>query len=311
MSFGNAESPSPLNALSNGLADAVAAVSNSVIAVQGRRRFSCSGFQWREGIFITADYVLKREGDLTVTLPNGETVVAELVGRDPSIDLVVLRLEGTDLPLPERSDLTQLRVGQIAIAAGRSPETGLSAGLGIISNLGGAWRTMQGRSIDRFIRPDISLYPTLLGGPLVDTQGRVIGMNLSGPRSWPITVPVETLDRVVNALLQNGRIARGYIGVGLQPVEIPQAQQEALGLSGNTGVLVVSVEPGSPADQAGVLIGDIVLALGDHPVASLQNVQAVLGPETVGQSLSAQLIRGGQRIDVTLVVGERPQRQGC
>ncbi|HEY9878367.1 MAG TPA: S1C family serine protease, partial [Leptolyngbyaceae cyanobacterium] len=234
---------SPLEMLSEGLADAVAQVGSSVIAVQGHRRFSCSGFYWQEGIFVTADYVLKREADLVITLPEGETVRAELVGRDRALDLVVLRAEGANLPLPERGEVAQLRVGQIAIAVGRSLDTGLSSSLGIISNLGGAWRTMQGRSIDRFIRPDINLYPTLLGGPLVDAAGKIIGINLSGPRHWPITVPVETLDRVVNALLQNGQISRGYIGVGLQSVLIPQAQQESLGLTDNTGVLVVSIEP--------------------------------------------------------------------
>ncbi|MBD0269636.1 MAG: serine protease, partial [Cyanobacteria bacterium Co-bin8] len=219
MSF--AENANPLQGFSEGLADALDQVSNSIVAVQGRRRFACSGVYWQPGVIVTADYVLKRESALTVVLPSGEAVSAELVGRDPALDLVVLRVEGVDLPVPQRSDPAQLRVGQLAIATGRSLETGLSASLGILSNLGGAWRTMQGRAIDRFIRPDVTLYPSLLGGALVDTQGHIIGINLSGPRNWPITIPAETLDRVVSTLLQSGQIPRGYLGIGLQPVVLP------------------------------------------------------------------------------------------
>lgn len=306
-----ADNVNPLQGFSEGLADALERVSGSLVAVQGRRRFACSGIYWQAGVIVTADYVLKRESALTVALPNGEAVSAELVGRDPALDLVVLRVEGGELPVPERSEVAQLRVGQLAIAAGRSLETGLSASLGILSNLGGPWRTMQGRAIDRFIRPDITLYPSLLGGALVDVQGRIIGINLSGPRNWPITVPAETLDRVVSTLLQRGQIPRGYLGIGLQPVELPPGLQESLNLSDEVGVLVVSLEPGSPADQAGILIGDILLRLAGHPVGNLQDVQAALEADTVGQSISAQIVRGGQLIEVTLVVGERPQRGRC
>ncbi|MBD2256357.1 trypsin-like peptidase domain-containing protein [Pseudanabaena sp. FACHB-2040] len=309
MSF--AENANPLQGFSEGLADALDQVSNSIVAVQGRRRFACSGVYWQPGVIVTADYVLKRESALTVVLPSGEAVSAELVGRDPALDLVVLRVEGVDLPVPQRSDPTQLRVGQLAIAAGRSLETGLSASLGILSNLGGAWRTMQGRAIDRFIRPDVTLYPSLLGGALVDTQGHIIGINLSGPRNWPITIPAETLDRVVGTLLQSGQIPRGYLGIGLQPVVLPPGLQESLNLTDEVGVLVVSLEPDSPADQAGIFIGDILLSLGDQPVANLQDVQAALDADTVGQSLQAQIVRGGQLIEATLVVGERPQRGRC
>jgi S1-C subfamily serine protease len=305
------ENVNPLQEFSQGLADALERVSGSIVAVQGRRRFACSGVYWQAGVIVTADYVLKRESALTVMLPGGETVSAELVGRDPALDLVVLRVEGVELPLPERSDPARLRVGQLAIAAGRSPETGLTASLGILSNLGGPWRTLQGRAIDRFIRPDITLYPSLLGGALVDTQGGIVGINLSGPRNWPITVPTETLDRVVGTLLQSGQIPRGYLGIGLQPVELPPGLQESLSLRDEVGVLVVSLEPGSPADQAGMLIGDILLRLGGQPVTSLQDVQAALDADTVGQSITAQIVRGGQLIEVTLVVGTRPQRGRC
>jgi S1-C subfamily serine protease len=309
MAIADADAANFLGGFSNAIADLVEQAGRSVVAVHGRRR-SISGIYWQPGVVVTADYGLKREAALSVTLADGTAVEAELAGRDPALDLVVLRLPDQALPLlaPSAGDL---RPGSLAIALGRSADTGVAASLGLISSLSGPWRTLQGRTVDRYIRPDLSLYPTLLGGPLLDVSGGLIGINLSGPRSWPIAVPTETLERLVNLLLQTGQIAAGYIGVGLQPVAIPQNQQSALGLSASTGVLMVSLEAGGPADQAGLLIGDILLALGDQSVASLAEVQAALGAETVGQSLPVRLIRGGELIETTLVVGQRPAQGRC
>lgn len=309
MSFANTNAANFLGGFSEAIATLVEQAGRSVVAVHGRRR-SISGIYWQPGVVVTADYGLKREAALSVTLADGTAIEAELAGRDPALDLVVLRLPEQELPLLPPST-APLQAGSLAIALGRSTGTGVATSLGLISSLGGPWRTLQGRTVDRYIRPDLSLHPTLLGGPLLDVNGALIGINLSGPRNWPIAVPTETLERLVSTLLQTGQIASGYLGVGLQPVTLPQNQQSTLGLSVDTGVLVVSLEAGGPADQAGLLIGDILLALGEQPVASLAEVQAALGAETVGQPLPVRLIRGGELIETTLVVGQRPAQGRC
>ncbi|MBD2540702.1 trypsin-like peptidase domain-containing protein [Coleofasciculus sp. FACHB-SPT36] len=319
MSLSSSEISSTLLALSNNLADTVERVGASVVAVNGRtshgrrgwlrRNSSSSGIHWRPGIIVTSDETIKREEEITVTLPDGRTVPVTILGRDASTDVAVLKLENIEFPVAEIGDAATLKVGHLALALGRGTENGVSASMGVVSAIGDAWRSMSGGSIDRFVRLDLTLYSGFSGGPMVDAAGKVAGMNTSGPRNMALTIPASTVNRVVNQLLSKGRIARGYLGLGMQPVRLPDTLKRALSLASNGGVIVVNVEPNGPADKAGVLIGDVLVAIDGNPVSDTENVQAMLGTESVGKSLKVQMIRGGAPLEVTLTVGERPARE--
>lgn len=295
----------PLQALSDQLAEAIAQASPSVVAVNARRRYSSSGIHWQPGLIITADHTVKRDEDITITLADGQTRPATVMGRDSGTDLALLRVQEPDFPVVARGEATSLKAGHLVMAIARSSEGNVSASMGIISALGGTWRTWYGGHIDQFIRPDLSLYPGFSGGPLIDPQGHVLGINTSGPRDLALTIPTTTIGRVVEQWSQKGRISRGYLGVGMQPVRLPERLRTAFNLS-QYGVLIVSLEPDAPADQAGVLLGDILLALNDMPITDVGDVQMMLGPEQVGQSMRAKLLRGGALVELAIAVGERP-----
>jgi S1-C subfamily serine protease len=310
METSSSEVSSALLALSNDLAEAVACASQAVVAVQARPRMPSSGVHWRQGVIVTADHTVKRDEDISVGLPDGRTAPAVLAGRDPSTDLAVLKLQGLEFPTAEIGDAAGLRVGHVVLAVARPGERGrgLSASWGVISALGGPWRTWHGGQIDQFIRPDLTLYPGFSGGALVDTRGRIMGINTSGPRSMVLTIPPSTVNRVVSQLLERGRIARGYLGLGMQPVRLPESLKRTLNLTRAGGVIIVAVEPDSPAERAGLLIGDVLVALDGVPIGDTADVQALLGPERVGRAVVASIIRAGVLAERTIVVGERPQR---
>jgi len=303
------DSPSVLLEFSNQLADTVERSARSVVAVNARRKMSSTGVYWRSGIIVTADHTVNRDEEISVTLPDGRSVPATLAGRDSSSDLALLKLEDADLSTVKLSDSSALRIGQIVLAIARSKEGATSASMGVISTIGGAWRGWQGGQIDQFIRPSLMLYPGFSGSPLVDAEGRVVGINTAGPRHMTLSIPSATVNRVVDQLLQTGRVARGYLGLGMQAVQLPDALLRSLNLT-QSGVIVISIAPGAPGDQAGVLIGDIITALNGTAIADVSDVHRVLDPDRVGQLLTAQIIRGGAVVEVTITVGERPGREG-
>lgn len=290
---------------SNDLASSVEKVGQSIVAVNARR-FSSSGIHWQEGIIVTSEETLKREEDITVTLPSGSTVPVTLVGRDPSTDVAVLTLKNADLPVVEIGDPEALQVGNLVLAVGRSREQGLSASLGIISVLGGPWRSMRGGLIDRLLRLDLMLAPEGAGSPLVAATGRVVGFNTFGPRRSVLTIPATTVNRVVEQLLSQGRITRGYLGLGMQPVSLPKRFQTQFAFE--QGAIAVNVESEGPADRAGILLGDVLVAIDGVSVTNASDVQTFLGTESVGKMLKVQLIRGGELVSKELVVGERSRR---
>ncbi len=292
--------------LSHNLAAVVEQSGGAVVAVNARTRMPLSGIHWQSGIIVTSEENLKRSEEITVTLSNGSTVPVTVLGRDSSTDVAVLKLEGVDMPRAKIGDATSLKVGHLVLALG-SNEGEIRAAMGIVSMLSGAWRSMAGGNIDQFIRPDITLYPGLVGGALVDTAGNVVGMNTSGRRGTVLTIPAATVNRVVNQLLARGRIARGYLGLGMQPVRLPDQLKNTLNLAANGGVIVVNVEPDGPADQAGMLIGDVMVALDGRPLADTGDVQAVLNnSEFVGKTINVQIVRGGNLVEVAIAIGERP-----
>jgi S1-C subfamily serine protease len=303
------EAGSSLLGLSNSLADAVERAGRSLVAVNARNHVPSTGIHWRQGAIVTADHTIDREEGITLTLPDGQTVPANLAGRDAGTDLAVLKLDRADLPTAEIADGDGLKVGHIVLAVARPGQAGLSASMGAISAVSGPWRTWSGGQIDQLVRPDLTLYPGFSGGPLVDAQGRVAGVNTSGlSRSMTLTIPASTVNRVVEQLLTRGRIARGYLGLGMQQVRLPDNLKNSLNLSSNAGLIVVSVEQGGPAEQAGVLVGDVVIALAEKPVATTDDVQGILGPDWVGKSIPVRVVRGGSPTELQLTVGERPSR---
>ena len=303
-----------LVAFSNDLAAAVERAGRATVAIHARRRIPSSGVHWRPGVVVTANHTVRKDEEITVTLGTGETVAATLAGRDAGTDLAVLRLAGAAAAAAPTADVAgaeALAVGRLVLAVGRPGDGGATASLGIISALGPEWRTWHGGRIDRFVRLDLAIYDGFSGGPLVDAAGRVLGVNTSGlARGAAIAVPAATVERVAGQLLEKGRVARGDLGLGMQPARLPDALRQSLGLPGEGALLVVSVESGGPADRGGILLGDVLVALDGTYVQEPGDVLALLGPERVGSTMTARLVRGGVEVTRTITVGERLPREG-
>jgi S1-C subfamily serine protease len=296
-----------LAGLSRDLAAAVEHVGRSVVAIHARRRIPSSGVVWRPGVVVAAHHTINRDEDIGVTLASGRTAAATVVGRDPSTDLAVLRLEDAAVPPVERAAAGDLQVGRLVLALGR-PGPELTASLGIVSAVGGEWRTWQGGRIDRYVRLDLAIYDGFSGGPLVEAGGRVLGVNTSGlARALALAVPAATVDRVTEQLLAHGRVARGYLGLAAQPVRLPEALRRRLPAAGALGLVVVNLEPGGPAERGGLLLGDIVTAVDGHSVGDPSDLLAVLGPERIGGTVRLDVARAGEPASVAVTVGERPR----
>ena len=294
-----------LRNLSDAMAATVEVAGASVVRVEARRRLPASGIVWSsDGVIVTAHHVVERDDNIGVGLPNAETVSATLVGRDPTTDLAVLRAQATDLTPPTWAEPEDLRVGHLVLGLGRPGRT-VQATLGIVSALGESWRTPAGGRIEPYLQTDLVMYPGFSGGPLVDVAGRVLGLNTSALlRGISLSVPTSTLRQVVETLLTHGRVRRGYLGVGAQPVRLPGGLAEELGQE--TGLLLVSVEPEGPAGSAGLTLGDTIVALDGQPVRHMDELLALLGGDRVGVSVPIRIVRGGQAQEVTVTIGERP-----
>lgn len=294
-----------LAALSDDLATAAERGGRSTVAIHARRRIPSSGIAWRPGVIVAASHTIAREEEISITLPDGRAAPATLAGRDETTDIAVFRTEA-DLTPAGRADTGAIRVGTLVLALGR-PGPSVTASLGVVSAVGGEWRTWQGGRIDQFVRLDLAIYDGFSGGPLVETGGRVLGLNTSGlARGMALTIPGGTVDQVADQILAGGRLTRGYLGLASQPVRLPDGLRQALHLGGEFGLVIVNVEPGGPADQAGVLLGDIVVALDGSPVGEPGDVLAALGPDRVGRPMTVRLLRAAQPIDLTITVGSRP-----
>ncbi len=297
-----------LTTLSDQLADAVAQAGAAVVAVHARPRLPSTGVHWRDGIVVTTDGTVRREEDLTVTLPDGAAAPATLVGRDRGTDLAVLRVKAGLLPVARLGDAATLRPGHLVLALARLDDAGPRAAFGAVSAVGGRWRCWRGGEIDRLLQSDLVIYPGFGGGPLVDAQGRIHGINSGGlSRSLATTIPATTVDRVLTQLVERGYVARGWLGAAMQPVRFNPAAQQRLGLAHEGGLVVIAVEPEAPAALAGLLVGDVIVAVDHQPVDDPEQMLEVLAGDVVGKTLHLDLVRGGARATADVLVGERPQ----
>jgi len=297
----DATSHSPLQ-LSNQLAAIVAAAAPAVVAVHGGRRPS-SGIIWQPGTVVTAEETVARDADVALTLPDGSRVQATLAGRDPSTDIAVLRYDGAAptgfATTPFAADL---RAGHLAVAVGRADGDAVAT-LGMVSLAGAAWRSSQGGLIDARLVIDARLPAIAEGGALIAADGGLIGIAVFGPRRRVLAIPAATIARVVPTIEAKGHVARGYLGVGLQRVPLAAADSA----QARRAAMVVTLDPAGPAKAAGILQGDIIVALGGAAVTGLRSLYQQLGPDAVGQKKAVELIRAGARTTVDVTVAARPR----
>ncbi len=295
--------------LSSSSAAIVDRAARSVVAVSGRDHRGASGVLWRDGVVVAASDAVERDGDLAVTLPDGQRVAATLAGRDPTTDVAVLRIESTQgMTVAETGDPAALRPGHFVFAVGRRADEGAAvvASLGIVATSAGPWRSMRGGVIDHLIRLDLRLDPTAEGGALVDAAGKTMGIVVPGPRRRVLAIPATTIDRVADQLLAKGRISRGYVGLGMRRVRLDAKLAQSLSPPRRTGVIVVSVDPEGPAERAGLVLGDLLTTWNGSPVTEVRDVMERLGPESVGTAVELGLIRAGAPTRTSVAIVERP-----
>ena len=290
--------------LSDSMAAAAEKAAASTVMVNARRRMPASGIAFAAALILTADHVIEREDGITVVLPDGSESAVTLAGRDPGSDLAVLRLEKGRLPPAEAA--AKARIGQLVLALGRPSPEGIEVSLGVVSAMGGPVRTPHG-SIDRYIRTDTTPYPGFSGGPLVDAEGRVVGLNTSGfGLGVALTIPAGYAWKVADQLARNGSVKRGYLGVRSEAVELTEAAQKDLNRKQATGLLLVSVERKSPAEAGGMIVGDILVGIDGQPVPDHDALFARLTGDGVGKTVAIEVLRGGKPQTFKVEIGARP-----
>lgn len=323
---------SALQDWSDHLANVVETAGQSIVRIEARRRLPATGWVWSDDLIVTAHHVVERNEDIGIGLPDGSTVKAQLVGRDPQSDLALLRVEHglTPLARPE----SPLRVGHLVLAVGR-PGQNIQTTLGVVSAIGmnlwtpepdenrekrkhgggrgrrGRWAEAMAAASSRFkslaegiIQTDVVMYPGFSGGPLVDASGQVRGMNTSAlGHGVSLALPLEVIESAVAMVSKHGRMRRGYLGVGAQAVQLPETVAEQLGQ--DSGLMIVSVERGSPAEAGGLFIGDVIVSVGGDSVRMLEELLGALQGDRVGQPTAIQILRAGELRTVDITIGER------
>lgn len=283
-----------IESISAALEGMVAGLAASVVSVTSDR-MQASGFVWRSGRIVTSDEGLAEEGEVRLTLAGGETVAAQVLGRDPSTAVALLKVDRSDLR-PVAMAATIPSAGALVVAVGA--EVGApTAALGLVSLSRGPWQSMRGGEIDARIELDARLRRAAEGGLALNAAGQPFGMTVFGPRRRVLVIPAVTLGRVATRLETHGRIARGYLGLGLQPVTVE---------GGGSGVIVMSVDPKGPGAAAEIHQGDVLVTWDGKPIGGLHPLLRSLGPDSVGKLLVLELRRGGQMRQTKLQIGERP-----
>ncbi|HEX2642308.1 MAG TPA: trypsin-like peptidase domain-containing protein [Thermoanaerobaculia bacterium] len=290
--------------LSESLAAAVETASPSVVQVIGRHRMPSSGLVWSaDGIVVTADHTVERDENLGVGLADGRTVEATLVGRDPGTDVAVLRIQASGLAVPQWKELEALKVGHLALALRRNRT--LHATFGVVSALGDeGWRTPAGGRLERYVTADFGLQRGFSGSLLVDAAGRAFGLGTAGlARGRSLVIPAVTLRRVVEALLQHGHVPRAYLGVAAHPVRLPANLESVAGQP--VALMVAGIQPDSAAEQAGLLLGDLLVSVDGEPLGGLGHLHGLLGDKPVGSEVTLRILRGGEAKELKASLGAR------
>ncbi|MDA9465610.1 S1C family serine protease [Bradyrhizobium sp. CCBAU 53415] len=284
--------PTPLSSLSSALADMVARTAPSVVSVHSHRS-RATGFVWKAGLIVTADEALADEGAVEIGLADGSRVAATIVGRDHTTDIALLRAEAGAAPV--RLDATVPPLGALAVVVATNRETP-SAALGMVSASGNSWRSLRGGDIDARIELDVRLRGSQQGGLALDASGAAFGMAVLGPRRV-LVIPAATIERVAAQLEARGRIVRGYLGLGLQPVR----------LDDGIGAMVMNVDKAGPSAAAGIRQGDVIVAVNDQKLSGVRALSRTLGPSSVGAVLDVAVRRGGEPASFKVTVAERPE----
>ena len=292
-----------LNEFSDALTAAVEKGGAGTVLVDARRRYPASGIAYAADLVLTADHVVTRDEKINVAAADGKPYTATIAGRDPGSDLALLRLAEKALT-PARVAEVNPKVGQLVLALGRPDGSDVQASWGIITAIGGPTRTGRGGLLDEYIRTETTSYPGFSGGPLVSADGEVLGLNTSGlARGMALTIPVKVAWRIAEALAQHGTVKRGYLGVRTQPVEVSESARKALKREQGYGLLVLWLEEAGPAEQGGLLVGDILVAVGGQAVGDPDDRFAALNSDMVGKSIAIEVLRGGRPETVKLSVG--------
>jgi S1-C subfamily serine protease len=284
-----------LQSLSTDLATLVATASRGIVEVHGHRS-RASGFAWQPGLVVTCEEALADDGPYEVVLPGGAKVSATLAGRDPTTDVAVLRHDAGEMPQPTFVNPPPL-AGSLVIVVG-SYDGAPSAHLGVVAHVSGPWRAMRGGEIDARIDLDLRLGKSAEGGLALDAAGNAVGMVVFGARRRALVIPATTIERVARSLADHGRIAHGYLGLGLWPVKVDGED--------TTGNIVVSVDPNGPGAAAGLHQGDVLVRWNNEPMRPIRKLMRELGPASVGTVVSLSVRRAGEVREIALTIGERP-----
>ena len=295
-----------------GVADAVERVGASVCALRTRRMGTSTAFAWRSGVLVTSAAALGHASRVQIVLPGGEAVIGTVRGTDHGTDLAVVTIDADTPAVAERRLDPPVRTGDFVFAVGRDAAGLVHASFGHVGASGGAWRSWRGGQLDRLVRLDGGLYPGLMGAPVADPQGQVIGLASAAlSRHHGVVVPAATIDRVVDVLLAHGRVQRGHLGIAAQAVALSAAMRKAADVDAEAGLLIAGVGEDSPAARAGLLVGDVLVAVGGRAVPTLDALRDLLGADQIGSRLRLVLLRGGVRMELTAEVGEQRWEPRC
>ena len=296
-----------LDAYSHAVVSVVEKAGPAVVGVAAGRGGGSGVLFAPDGYLLTNAHVAGKARRMRVTMNDGSEHDADVVGADPATDLAVLHIDGTHLPAAELGASARLRVGQLVVAIGNPLGFSFTVSAGVVSALGRTLRAQDGRLMDAIIQTDVAMNPGNSGGPLVDSGGRVVGINtavIMGAQGIGFAVPIDTARWVLGELMQHGRVRRGVLGLAAQTRPIDRRLARHHGLSQRTGVEVSEVVRGKPAENAGLRSGDIIVSLDGAVVESVDQVHKLLGASSIGRELKARVLRAAQMIDVVLTPQE-------
>ncbi|MGY3529907.1 S1C family serine protease [Bradyrhizobium sp. USDA 4452] len=284
--------PTTLASLSSSLSETIARAAPAIVSVHSHRA-RASGFAWKTGLIVTADEALADDGEVEIQFADGSRRQAAVAGRDHTTDIALLRVDGDVAPIKLSTDIPALGSLAVIVAADRGAPIGR---LGMVSRSGPAWRSLRGGEIDARIELDVRLRHSQQGGLALNAAGAPFGMAVLGPRRV-LTIPAATIERVAAQLEKSGRIARGYLGVGLQPVR----------LDDGLGAMVMNVDKAGPSAAAGIRQGDVIIAVNGEKLSGVRALSRGLGPQSVGTVIELTVHRGGEPLNFKVTVGERPE----